>query len=153
EVDIGLTRFGPTTEQGLSRLFSLGQARNPIDLGGRLAGGEAVEIADETMAIIGADPAEDVTLALMTTAPMLPTTTGKIADAAMAAGKPCLFVMAPGRAADAARAELVARHLPFTDTLDDAIRAARGWIEWSAAPLATIAKRPSDLAPMQPGLP
>jgi len=145
EVGIGLTQFALETEQGLNRLFSPGQARNPVDLGGRLAGGEAVEIADEVMALIGADPAEDVTLSLITTAPMLARTTGKIADAADAAGKPCVFVMAPGQAADAARAELVARHMPFTDSLDDAVRAARGWIDWSSSHKGAAARRPPDL--------
>ena len=142
---IGLTRLAPETAQSLSALFSPGQARNPIDLGGRLAGGEAVEIAEETMALIGADPAEDLTLALITTSPMLARTTARIADAAAAAGKPCLFVMAPGHAADAARAELAARRQPFTDSLDDAVRAARGWLDWSTARVSAAPVRPPDL--------
>jgi acetyl-CoA synthetase (ADP-forming) len=150
EFGIGLTRFAKETSESLGRLFSPGQALNPIDLGGRLAGGEAVEIADETMAIVGADPAEDATLALITTAPMLPRTTGKIADAAIAAGKPCLFVMAPGQAADAARAELITRHMPFTDSLDDAIRAVRGWLDWSSMRLPGRAERPSGLPAVPP---
>jgi acetyl-CoA synthetase (ADP-forming) len=153
ELGIGLTRFAPETTESLGRLFSPGQALNPIDLGGRLAGGEAVEIADETMAIVGADPAEDVTLALITTAPMLASTTGKIADAATAAGKPCLFVMAPGQAADAARAELVTRHMPFTDSLDDAIRAVRGWLDWSAERAGATAERPANLPAPPPEVP
>jgi len=150
EVGIGLTRFAPETAQRLSKLFSPGQALNPIDLGGRLAGGEAVDVADETMAIVGADPAEDVSLALITTAPMLATTTGKIADAAVAAGKPCLFVMAPGRAADAARAELVARRMPFTDSLDDAIRAVQGWLNWSVWRPIAVPQRPPGIPSVPP---
>ena len=153
EVGIGLTRFAPETAQRLGRLFSPGQALNPIDLGGRLAGGEAVEIADETMAIVGADPAEDVTLALITTAPMLARTTGKIADAALAAGKPCVFVMAPGGAADAARVELATRRLPFTDSLDDAVRAMRAWLDWSSEREIAPPQRPADLPAVPPGLP
>ncbi|HKX08571.1 MAG TPA: acetate--CoA ligase family protein [Stellaceae bacterium] len=149
EVGVGLTAFAPETAGKLSHFFSPGQALNPIDLGGRLAGGEAVEIADETMAIVGADPAEDATIALITTAPMLARTTGKIADAATAARKPCLFVMAPGAAADAARAELVTRHMPFTDSLDDAIRAVRGWIDGSA-PVAATPSRPAGLPAAPP---
>jgi len=76
---------------------------------------------------------------------MLARTTGKIADAALAAGKPCLFVMAPGRAADTSRAELVIRRMPFTDNLDDAVRAVRGWIDWSTQPVRVAAGRPADL--------
>jgi acyl-CoA synthetase (NDP forming) len=147
---IRLTQFAPKTERSLGQLFSPGQARNPIDLGGRLAGGEAVEIADQTMALVGGDPAEDVTIALITTAPMLARTTGKIAHAAIAAGKPCLFVMAPGQAADAARAELVTQHVPFTDSLDDAIRAVRGWLDWSAERVLATPQRPPDLPTAAP---
>jgi acetyl-CoA synthetase (ADP-forming) len=84
---------------------------------------------------------------------MLARTTGKIADAALAAGKPCLFVMAPGQAADAARAELVTRHMPFTDSLDDAIRAVRGWLDWSNAALSAVPKRPAGLPAVPPSLP
>jgi len=153
EAGIALTRFSADTTRRLSGLFSPGQALNPIDLGGRLAGGEAVEIADQTMAIVGADPAEDVTLALITTAPMLARTTGKIADAAIAAGKPCLFVMAPGQAADAARAELVTRHMPFTDSLDDAARAVGGWLDWSAHRPRATPQRPADLPATPSALP
>jgi acetyl-CoA synthetase (ADP-forming) len=150
EADIAMTRFAPQTECGLERLFSPGQARNPIDLGGRLAGGEAVDIADETMALVGADPAEDVTIMLLTTAPMLARTTAKLADAAVAAGKPCLFVVAPGPAADAARAELVTRRVPFSDNLDDAVRAVRGWLDGSAGRVRAAPQRPPDLPAAPP---
>jgi len=154
EAGIGLTRFAPETGRSLARLFSPGQARNPVDLGGRLAGGEAVEIAEETMALIGADPAEDVTIALITTAPMLARMTAKIADVAAAAGQPCLFVMTPGHAADAARAELVVRRLPFTDSLDEAVRTVRAWLEWSAARVSAAPQRPPDLPAAPPaGMP
>jgi acetyl-CoA synthetase (ADP-forming) len=91
-----------------------------------------------------------VTLALITTAPMLARTTGKIADAALAAGKPCVFVMAPGQAADAARAEIVARRLPYTDSLDDAVRAVRGWLDWSEERAGAAAHRPPDLPSAPP---
>jgi acyl-CoA synthetase (NDP forming) len=60
-------------------------------------------------------------------------------------GKPCLFVMTPGHAADAARAELVTRRLPFTDSLDDAVRAVRGWLDWSTARVSAAPQRPPGL--------
>ena len=56
EVGIGLTPFAPETSATAWRPLLAGPGANPIDLGGRLAGGEAVEIADETMAIVAPIP-------------------------------------------------------------------------------------------------
>src|SRR5215470_3613899 len=54
-------------------------------------------------------------------------------------------LFSPGHAADAARAELVTRRLPFTDSLDDAVRMARGWLDWSTARVGAAPQRPPDL--------
>src|SRR5581483_3546756 len=43
-VSVPLTRLAPATEAASAQHSSPGQARNRIDLGGRLAGGEAIEI-------------------------------------------------------------------------------------------------------------
>ena len=115
---VKLTEFVPATIASLADHYSAGQASNPIDFGGR-KGGESVDIAGATTAIIGADPALDAVVAVLTTSPDMRTTTASIADATLAGGKPAIFVMTPGPAADTARAELVARALPFTDALED----------------------------------
>ena len=53
--------------------------------------------------------------------------------------------MTPGPAADTARAELVARGLPFTDSLEDAVRAIAGWCRYTAWAAPIQAERPADL--------
>ena len=142
---VALTAFAPATQAALAELYSPGQAANPIDLGGRLPVGEAMDIADTTITIAGADPAEDVLLPLITTAPMLAATVGKMADAAALAGKPCLFIMAPGHAADGARQALVDRQAPFADSLDEAVRTVQAWASRAAAPVWEAAQRPHGL--------
>jgi acyl-CoA synthetase (NDP forming) len=148
-VGVALTRLAPATEAALAQHYSPGQAGNPIDLGGRLAGGEGDDVADITMALVAADPAEDAALTLLTTSPTMASTAAKLADAALAGGKPALFVMAAGAAADASRADLVQRGVPFTDSLDEAIRALCGWIECSAYQPPALPVRP----PGQPAAP
>ncbi len=153
---IPLTRFAEATEAALGEHYSPGQASNPIDFGGRTSG-ESVDIADVTMSLVGADPARDAVLAVLTTSPDMRRTTAGIADAAPADGKPLVFVMTPGAAADAARAELVARGAPFTDTVDDAVRALRGWVDYCAFAPPEEAVRPEGLPaspmPMADGVP
>jgi acetyl-CoA synthetase (ADP-forming) len=150
EASVPLTRLAPETGSALAQHYSPGQARNPIDLGGRLAGGKAIDIAAETMAIVAADPAEDVALAYLTTSPAMAETAAKLADAAIAGDQPALFVTAAGPAADASRRELVRRGIPFTDSLDEAVRAARGWVELSAWRPPAQPVRPAGLPTAAP---
>ena len=140
-----LTDFAPATIAALADHYSDGQASNPIDFGGR-KGGESVDIAGATTAIIGADPARDAVLAVLTTSPDMRTTTASIADATLAGGKPAIFVMTPGPAADIARGELVSRALPFTDSLEDAVRALAGWRDYSAWTMPAPVERLEGMA-------
>jgi acyl-CoA synthetase (NDP forming) len=141
---IPLTRFAPATASALDAEYSPGQAANPVDLGGRRSG-EAVEIAGKTVALLSGDPAEDATLFVITTAPQLARTTALLADAALAGGKPFIFVMQPGQAADAPRAELVERRAPFCNSLDEALRALQGWMDWCVRPAGRTPERPAGL--------
>ena len=138
---VPLTTFAPATTAKLADLYSAGQASNPIDFGGR-KNGEGVDIAGITTTIIGEDPAHDAVAAVLTTSPDMKASTANIADAIT---KPTLFVMTPGPAADTARAELVARGLPFTDSLEDAVRAIAGWCRYTAWAAPIQAERPADL--------
>ncbi len=148
ESGVPLTQFAPQTRAALAELYSPGQGGNPIDLGGRLPGGEAMDIAHTTLSIAAADPAEDVVVSLITTAPMLATTTARMVEADVA--KPNLFVMAPGKAADAARQVLVERGIPYADSLDEAVRAIRAWA--SVEPPGTPPSRPAGLPAAPPPL-
>lgn len=147
---VPLTRLAPATDAVLAQHYSPGQARNPIDLGGRLPGGAAIEIADTTMAIVAADPAEDAALAYLTTSPAMAETAAKLADAAAAGDQPALFVTAAGPAAEASRGELARRGVPFTDSLDEAVRALHGWIELSAYCPPSPPARPPGLPAAAP---
>jgi acyl-CoA synthetase (NDP forming) len=150
ENGVPLTSLDAQTANDLAEYYSEGQAGNPIDLGGRLAGDESIDVASATMTALAGDPAQDVALVLMTTSPDIASTSGKIADAALAGGKPFQFVMAPGTAADRARQALVERGLPFADTLDEAVRAIAAW----AAPLENwpTPERPANLPLQTPHL-
>ncbi len=150
ETGIPLTAFARETQAELAKLYSPGQAGNPIDLGGRLPGGEAMDIAHTTVAIAAADPAQDAILSLITTAPMLASSVARMADVATGAVKPTLFIMAPGEAADGARQQLRDRAMPYADTLDEAVRAICAWA--SVAPPAPAATRPAGLPDTPPRL-
>jgi acetyl-CoA synthetase (ADP-forming) len=149
DLDIPLTAFTAATAEALGAHYGPGQAANPIDLGGR-RDGDAIDVAAETVRIVVRDPAEDVALFVMTTAPLLARTTAVLADAALEGTKPALFVMQPGQAAAGTRAELVKRRVPFCNSLDEALRALRTWIDWRARPHKVMSARPTGLPASAP---
>ena len=144
DAGVALARLAPATQEGLAVHFMPGQAANPVDLGGRRAG-EAVGIAAATVGLVAADPAVDLTLYAITTAPAVARIATELADGALAAERPFLFVLQPGKAANQARAELVARRAPFTDTIDDAVRAITAWTALSRHRPRRAAERPAGL--------
>lgn len=130
---IPLARFGAATAEGLAEHYSEGQAANPIDVGGRKHEGTD-ELGVVTAELALADPATDLGLMVLTTAPDVPGLTRQLADGAdkpAAGGKPTLYVMLPGRVAVPARAHLVERGLPYVDTLAEAMSVLKGWKAWS----------------------
>lgn len=130
---IGLARFDEATRTGLAEHYSEGQASNPVDVGGRKHEGTD-ELGVVTAELALADPATDLALMVLTTAPDVPGLTRQLADGAQrptAGGKPTLYVMLPGRVAAPAREMLVERGLPYVDTLAEAMAVLRGWKAWS----------------------
>jgi len=96
-----------------------------------------------------ADPATDLGLMVLTTAPDVPGLTRELADGAerpAAGGKPTLYVMLPGRVAAPAREMLVQRGLPYVDTLAEAMAVLRGWKAWSTYEEPAAPKRPAGMA-------
>jgi acetyl-CoA synthetase (ADP-forming) len=133
QAGIPLAGFADSTHQELSVHYSEGQALNPIDIGGRKHEGMD-EIGGVTAEITLADPNTDLALMVLTTAPDVPGLTRQLADGAemeRAGGKPTFYVMLPGRVGASARAMLIERRLPYTDTLAEAISVVRGWKDWS----------------------
>ncbi len=133
QAGIPLARFNAATAEALAAHYSEGQAANPIDVGGRKHEGTD-ELGVVTAELALADPATDLGLMVLTTAPDVPGLTRQLADGAekpAAGGKPTLYVMLPGRVAAPARAHLVERGLPFVDTLAEAMSVLKGWKTWS----------------------
>jgi len=145
---IGLARFGEATRAGLAEHYSDGQAGNPIDIGGRKHEGTA-ELGVVTAELALADPATDLGLMVLTTAPDVPGLTRQLADGAerpAAGGKPTLYVMLPGRVAAPARQMLAQRGLPYVDTMAEAMAVLRGWKSWSVHREPDAPVRPQGMA-------
>ncbi|MDA7416053.1 acetate--CoA ligase family protein [Xenophilus arseniciresistens] len=146
---IGLAQLGAATRAGLAEHYSEGQANNPIDIGGRRHEGSTDELGQVTAELVLADPATDLGLMVLTTAPDVPGLTRQLAEGAQrpaAAGKPTLYVMLPGRVAAPAREMLVAGGLPYVDTLAEAMAILRGWKAWSTYQAPEAPSRPAGMA-------
>lgn len=144
---IGLARFNEGTRVALAEHYSEGQASNPIDVGGRKHEGTN-ELGVVTAELALADPATDLGLMVLTTAPDVPGLTRQLADGAerpAAGGKPTLYVMLPGRVAAPAREFLVERKLPYVDTMSEAMAVLRGWKAWSSYQEPATPMRPTDM--------
>lgn len=133
QAGVPLSQFEPATREALAVHYSEGQAANPIDVGGRKhEGTDALGVV--TAEAVLADANTDLALMVLTTAPDVPGLTRQLADGAeapRAGGKPTLYVMLPGRVAESARRMLVARGLPYVDTLAEGVSVLRGWKDWS----------------------
>jgi acetyl-CoA synthetase (ADP-forming) len=146
---VALARFAPATQAELDVLYSPGQGTNPIDFGGRRHE-NAVDVTRRTAQIVCADPGTDALLNVITTAPMLDALAAQLADGTCDADgterKPAFHVMQPGHAADAARAVLRARGIPYTDHVGEAIEALAAWARCADFVPREAALRPAGIA-------
>lgn len=149
EAGIPLAEFEPATAEKLAELYSEGQAQNPIDVGGRRheVGANASDISERTARIALDDGRVDAALMVLTTAPALRDVTRYLAEGAVRSGKPSLFVMQPGQAADESRQVLSARRQPFSNSLGEAVEALAAWRAWSAYRERGEPVRPPDCPP------
>jgi acyl-CoA synthetase (NDP forming) len=148
---VGLARFNEATLTGLAEHYSEGQAANPIDVGGRKHEGTD-ELGVVTAEFALSDPATDLGLMVLTTAPDVTGLTRQLADGAerpAADNKPTLYVMLPGRVATPARALLVERGLPYVDTLAEAMDVLKAWKRWSTYQAPATAVRPANMVMTQ----
>ncbi|MGH7058739.1 MAG: hypothetical protein ACREFZ_12870, partial [Acetobacteraceae bacterium] len=121
EAGMRLAVPGPATVAALQEMLLPPQARNPIDLGGRLQP-ETVEIAGEAARILFADADVAYGLAVLTSMPSYAKRAGMIASASRDCGKPVAVVVTPGTAADPAREAVRDARVLCFDRFEDALR-------------------------------
>jgi acyl-CoA synthetase (NDP forming) len=149
EAGIELAALTSATKDALREIFHPPQADNPIDLGGR-RDGDPVAAAERAMALMAGDSGVDAVLVVLTTVPFYEETTRALASAANRSGKPVLFAVTPGSAADGPRRVLREAGCRVYDRLDDALRVAKLWAAHGRSPVrpaeAAAAPMPADAA-------
>ena len=126
EAGLELAVLRPATKDALLEILLPPQADNPIDLGGR-RDGNPIAAADRAMSVLAADPGVGAVLVALTTTPFYEETTRALASAAVRSGKPVLFAVTPGSAADGPRRILRELGCHYYDRFDDALRVATLW--------------------------
>lgn len=121
-----LAALRPDTREALLEILLPPQADNPVDLGGR-RDGDPIAGADRAMSVLAGDPEVGAVLVALTTVPFYEETTRALARAAVRSGKPVLFAVTPGSAADGPRRVLRELGCHSYDRLDDALRVATLW--------------------------
>jgi acetyl-CoA synthetase (ADP-forming) len=131
EAGLELAELGAATRARMATFLLPPQANNPIDLGGRTID-DPFECVRRSVAEMASDPSVSILLIVLTTVPFYEQTTREMAEAAIACGKPFLFIVTPGHAADAPRAVLKGLDCPYVDRFDDGIRLLRGLADYRA---------------------
>jgi acyl-CoA synthetase (NDP forming) len=126
EAGVRLAALQPSTKEALRGMLYPPQADNPIDLGGR-RDGDPVTAAERAMALLAGDPGVGAVLVPLTTVPFYEETTRALASAGLRSGRPVLFAVTPGSAADGPRRILRELGCRYYDRLDDALRVAKLW--------------------------
>jgi acyl-CoA synthetase (NDP forming) len=150
EADQRLAVLSRATKDRLLDVLLAPQADNPIDLGGR-RDGDVAGAAGKCAAIMAGDPDVAAMLVILTTVPFYEATTRELATASLASGKPTVFWVTPGSAADGPRRALRELNCPYFDDLDQALRVLRGFFEHGRKAAAARAVRPRGL-PAAPDL-
>ena len=133
EAGLELAALRPGTKDALLEILLPPHADNPIDLGGR-RDGDPIAAADRAMSVLAADPGVGAVLVALTTVPSYEETTRALASAAVRSGKPVLFAVTPGSAADGPRRILRELGCHAYDRFDDALRVAKLWSGYRGAP-------------------
>ncbi|HKX19574.1 MAG TPA: acetate--CoA ligase family protein [bacterium] len=137
EAGLKLAVLRSGTKDALVEILLPPQADNPIDLGGR-RDGDPVAAAERAMSVLAADPGVGAVLVPLTTVPFYEETTRALGSAALRSGKPVLFAVTPGSAAEGPRRILRELGCHYYDRFDDALRVAT---LWSGRPRALRGRR------------
>jgi acyl-CoA synthetase (NDP forming) len=154
EAGLRIAALSDESRAALGEILLPPQADNPIDIGGRTID-DPFECARRSVGIMAADPDVAVLWVVLTTTPFYDKTTEVLATAAMASGKPFLFVVTPGSAASGPRQVLRRLNVPFFDRMDDGIRILKGAMDYRALSGAEVGtpSRPPALPSALPPLP
>jgi acetyl-CoA synthetase (ADP-forming) len=144
ENGLHLAALSAATKEKLLEVLLAPQADNPIDLGGR-RDGDVAGAAGKCASIMAADPDVAVMLVVLTTVPFYVATTRELATASLASGKPTVFWVTPGSAAEGPRRALRELSCPHFDSLDDVLRVLRGFFAARPADKAVAPQRPAGL--------
>jgi acyl-CoA synthetase (NDP forming) len=144
ESGLRLATLSQATKDRLLEVLLAPQADNPIDLGGR-RDGEAAGAAGKCTAIMASDPDVAVMLVVLTTVPFYEATTRELAAAALASGKPTMFWVTPGSAADGPRGALNELNCPHFDNLDQVLRVLDGFFAHARPTVSGPAERSKAL--------
>ncbi|MHB8730400.1 MAG: acetate--CoA ligase family protein [bacterium] len=144
EAGIRLAALQPGTKQALLEILLPPQADNPVDLGGR-RDGDPIATAERAMSLLAGDAGVGAVLVALTTVPFYEDTTRALASAGLRSGKPVLFAVTPGSAADGPRRILRELGCRYYDRLDDALRVAKLWTAYRRMPpgFPSAAARPA----------
>ena len=126
ETGVRLAVLQPSTKDALCEILQPPQADNPIDLGGR-RDGDPIATADRAMSLLAGDAGVGAVLVPLTTTPFYEDATRALASAGLRSGKPVLFAVTPGSAADGPRRILRDLGCRYYDRLDDALRVVKLW--------------------------
>lgn len=111
----------PETIAKLEEVLLPAQARNPIDLGGRIVP-DSVEISDTTTRDLMADPNVGYGMGILTSMPDYANKSRLIAKAGDASGKPFIVAFAAGDAANKPREAIRKEGIVYLDSFEDALR-------------------------------
>lgn len=132
EHGVPLADFSDATRATLDAHYTHAQTGNPIDFGARISPDPAVA-ARETIAALQDDPQTDGIFVPVTMAPfpwlreIVLAQRSPFAGEPGAAGKPALFAVEAGAASDPLRALLREHGVPYTNSMDEAVKV---WATW-----------------------
>ncbi|MCV3240732.1 acetate--CoA ligase family protein [Mesorhizobium sp. ZC-5] len=121
EEGLEIARPTPETIAKLEEVLLPAQARNPIDLGGRIVP-DTVEITETTTQTLMADPNVDYGIAVLTSMPDYANKSRMIAKTGSESGKPFVVAFAAGAAAEKPREEVRKEGVVFLDSFEDGVR-------------------------------
>ncbi|WP_340108260.1 acetate--CoA ligase family protein [Pikeienuella sp. HZG-20] len=121
EAGLRLSVLSDETRASLREVLLPPQANNPIDLGGRIVS-DPFDGAQRAYDAMAGDADTGLVWIVLTTVPFYERMTELMARAAIAAGKPFIFLVTPGSAADGPRRILRELGCVYFDRVDDCIR-------------------------------